>query len=76
MNPDIFYFMFCQSSLLSIVISFVYKDKWWFDESMSVTFCMENTLKDFLYYLSALIFHEISKLENLVMQLKRQSVEA
>ena len=38
-----FYFMFCQSSLLSTVISFVYKDKWWFDESRSVIFCMENT---------------------------------
>ena len=24
-----FYFMLCQSSLLSTVISFVYKDKWW-----------------------------------------------
>ena len=33
-----FYFMLCQSSLLSTV----YKDKWWFDESMSVIFCMEN----------------------------------
>ena len=21
----------------------IYKDKWWFDESTSVTFCMENT---------------------------------
>ena len=28
---------------LSTVISFVYKDKLWFDESMSVIFCMENT---------------------------------
>ena len=37
-----FYFMLCRSSLLSTVISFVYKDKWWFDESMSVIFCMEN----------------------------------
>ena len=37
-----FYFMFCQSSLLSTVISFVYKDRWWFDKSMSVIFCMEN----------------------------------
>ena len=27
-----FYFMLCQSSLLNTVISFVYKDKWWFDE--------------------------------------------
>ena len=40
-----FYFMLFQSSLLSTVISFVYKDKWWFDESMSVIFCMENTWK-------------------------------
>ena len=38
-----FYFMLCQSSSLSTVISFVYKDKLWFDESMSVIFCMENT---------------------------------
>ena len=37
-----FYFMLCKSSLFSTVISFVYKDKWWFDESMSVIFCMEN----------------------------------
>ena len=39
-----FYFMLCQSSLLSTVISFVYKDKWWFSESMSIIFCtcMEN----------------------------------
>ena len=29
-------------SLLSTVISFVYKEKWWFDETMSVIFCMEN----------------------------------
>ena len=39
----IFYFMLCLSSLLSTVISLVYKDKWWFDESMSVIFCVENT---------------------------------
>ena len=37
-----FYFMLCKSSLFSTVISFVYKDKWWFDESMSVIFCVEN----------------------------------
>ena len=36
-----FYFMLCKSSLFSIVISFVYKEKW-FDERMSVIFCMEN----------------------------------
>ena len=29
-------------ALVSTVVSFVYKDKWWFDESMSVIFCMEN----------------------------------
>ena len=28
------YFMLCKSSLLSTIISFVYKDKWWFDESV------------------------------------------
>ena len=38
-----FYFMLCQSYLLSTVISFVYKDKLWLDKSMSVIFCMENT---------------------------------
>ena len=38
-----FYFMLCKSSLLSTVITFVHKDKLWFDESMSVLFCMENT---------------------------------
>ena len=37
-----FHFMLCQASLLSTVISFVYKDKWWFDESMSLSFCIEN----------------------------------
>ena len=37
-----FYFMLCKSSLFSTVISFVYKEKWCFDESMSVIFCMEN----------------------------------
>ena len=40
---DIFYFILCQSFILSTVISFVYKDKLWFDENMSVIFCMENT---------------------------------
>ena len=39
----IFYFMLCQSSLLSTVISCAYKDNLWFDESMPVIFCMENT---------------------------------
>ena len=39
-----FLFLFCQSSLLSTIISFVivYKGKWWFDESISVIFCVEN----------------------------------
>ena len=37
-----------ESSLLSTVISFVYKDKWWFDESMSVIFCTENLKKNSL----------------------------
>ena len=46
----IFYFMLCQSSLLNTVISFVYKDKLWFDESMSVIFCMENTSKIILLF--------------------------
>ena len=45
MVTRVFYFMLCQSSLLSTVISFVYKDKWWFDESMSSIFCIENTSK-------------------------------
>ena len=45
-----FYFMLCNSSLFSTVISFVYKDKWWFDESMSVIFCMENISKRILLF--------------------------
>ena len=36
------YLMLCKSSLFSTVISFVYKDRWWFDESISVIFCVEN----------------------------------
>ena len=44
-----FYVMLC-NSLLSTVIIFVYKDKWWFDESMSVTFCMKNTEKRILLF--------------------------
>ena len=31
------------SGVVITVISFVYKDKWWFDGSMSFIFCMENT---------------------------------
>ena len=47
----IFYFMLCQSSLiLSTVISFVYKDKWWFDVIMSAIFCRENTWKRILLF--------------------------
>ena len=45
-----FYFMLCQSSLLSTVISIVYKDKRWFDKSMSVIFCMENIWKRILLF--------------------------
>ena len=45
-----FYFMFCQSSLLSTVISFVYKDKWCFDENMSIIFCMKNTWERILLF--------------------------
>ena len=66
------YFMLCKSSLFSTVISFVYKDKWWFDESMSVIFCMENIRKRILLFR----LHIEIKLENFVMQLNRQSVEA
>ena len=70
------WFASCQSALLSTVISFVYKDKWWFDESMSVIFCIQRILeKELLYSLSTLILQWI-KLENFVMQLKRQSVES
>ena len=64
--------MLCQSSLLSTVISFVYKDKWWFDESMSVRKILE---KEFFYSLSTLSLHSI-KLENSVMQMRRKSIEA
>ena len=46
-----FYFMLCKSSLFSTVISFVYKDKWWLDESRSVFFfCMENIWKRILLF--------------------------
>ena len=45
-----FYFILCQSSLWSTVICFVHKDKLWFDESMSVIFCMENTWKRILLF--------------------------
>ena len=60
-----------ESSLLSTVISLVYKDKWWFDENMSVIFCTENLTKNSFIPSS----HRIN-LENFVMQLKRQYVEA
>ena len=68
--------MLCQSSLLRTVISFVYKDKLWFNENMSVIFCMEILEKKFFYSLSILKVLIELKLENFVMQLKRQSVEA
>ena len=42
---------------------------------MSVIFCMEILEKEFFYSLPTLILHSI-KLENFVMQLKRQSLEA
>ena len=51
------YFMLCQSSLLSTVISFVYKDKLWFDESTSVIFCMIIHL--FIYYIFVLHDYKI-----------------
>ena len=70
-----FYFMLCQSSLLSTVINFVYKDKWWFDKSISVIFCMENTWKRILLFPPHTNFSWI-KLENFVMQLKRHPAEA
>ena len=41
-----FYFMLCQSSLLSTVISFVYKDKWWFDERHVSYFLYGKYLKN------------------------------
>ena len=46
-----FYFMLYKSFLFSTVISFAYKDKWWFDESMSVIFCLENIWKRILLFL-------------------------
>ena len=52
-----FYFMLRLSSLLSTVVSFVYKAKWWFDESTSVTFRMKSTEKEFFYSLSTLALH-------------------
>ena len=50
------YFLFhaLPAFLLSTVISFVYKDKWCFDESMSVILCMESNEKEFFYSLSTL----------------------
>ena len=69
-----FNFMLCQSCLLSTVISFLYKDKWWFDESMSVMFCMENSWK--IIPLFPLHIEFKLKLENFVIQFKGQSLEA
>ena len=40
-----FYFMLCESFLLSTVISFIYKDNRWFDEGMSVYFLYGKYLK-------------------------------
>ena len=37
-----FYYMLCKSSLFSTVISFVFKDKLWFNKSMAVIFCVES----------------------------------
>ena len=51
---DTFYFMLCKSSLFSTVISFVYKDKWWFDKSMSVISVWKIFEKEFFYSLSTL----------------------
>ena len=65
----------CQSSFLITVISWIYKVKWWLDESMSVTFLMESTEKECCCSLSTITLYWI-KLENLVMQLERQPVEA
>ena len=65
-----FYFMLCQSSLLSTVISFVYNEKWWFDESMSVISGWKIFEKN-----SFIPSPHWIKLENFVMQLKRQSIE-
>ena len=48
----ILYFMLCRSSLFSIVISFVYK--WRFYESMSVIFVWKIFEKEFFYSLSTL----------------------
>ena len=49
-----FYFMLCQSSLLSAVISFVYKDKWWFDEACQLFSVWKIFEKEFFYSLSTL----------------------
>ena len=49
----IFYFMLYYSSLLSTVISFVYKDKWWFNEGVSVIFYMDSTEKIVLFSVHA-----------------------
>ena len=49
-----FYFMLCKFSLFSTVISFVYKDKWWFDESSQLFSIWKIFEKEFFYSLSTL----------------------
>ena len=66
-----FYFMPCKSSLFSTVISFVYKDKWF-----SMKACQLFLYGKYLKKNSFIPSPQWIKLENFVMQLKRQSVEA
>ena len=47
MMTNIFHFML---SLSCTVTSFVYKDKWWFDESMTVTLFMETIEKRIILF--------------------------
>ena len=49
-----FYFMLCQSSLLSTVISFVYKDKWWSMKACQLFSVWKIFEKEFFYSLYTL----------------------
>ena len=67
--------MLCQSSLLSTVLSFLSEENGGSTKACQLAPVWKMLKKEFLYSLSTLILHSI-KLENLVMQLKRQPVEA
>ena len=70
-----FYFMLCHSFLLSTVISFVYKANGGSIKACQLSSVWKILEKEFFYFLLTLILRWI-KLENFVMQFRRQSVEA